>query len=87
MTSQTMTASYRVIARHHWLLDCTITESVSTCETYRKFTATIYGFRGFLIYEGELYEGITTLIIAKVKQIRGLIEQGDESVFHQDCRI
>jgi hypothetical protein len=78
---------YRVIARHKWLSDCTITESISDDERYRKFTATICGWRGFEIYCGELYDGVTKKVIAKVKEIREKIQAGDEAIFYQDCHI
>ena len=78
---------YKVIARHKWLCDCTITESISECERYRKFTATILGWRGFEIYCGILQDGLTKRIIAKVKEIREDIETGNDYHFYQDCKI
>ena len=82
-----MPIKYRVIARHHWLTDCTITESISECDRYRKFTATILGWRGFEIYCGALYDGVSKKVIDKVKEIRQKIESGDEGTFYQDCHI
>ena len=78
---------YRVLARHKWLSDCTITESISECDRYRKFTATILGWRGFEIYCGALYYGVTKKIRAKVEEIRAKIERGDDTIFYQDCHI
>ena len=78
---------YRVLARHKWLTDCTITESISDCDRYRRFTATICGWRGFEIYCGVLYGGLTKKIIAKVKDIREKIQSGDDTSFYQDCHI
>lgn len=78
---------YRVIARHKWLSDCTISESISECERYRKFVATILGWRGFQIYCGEPYPGYVKKIIAKVKEIRERIENGDDRPFYEDSRI
>jgi len=79
---------YKVIGRHKkWVTHCTVTESISDCGRYRKFIATIHGWRGFEIYCGVLYEGLTEKIIAKVSQIRDTIEAGDIKEFYRDCRI
>lgn len=87
MARQQSLIKYKVIGRHHWLVDCTITESISECERYRKFTATILGWRGFEIYCGVLYDGLVKAVIAKVKEIRNKIEKGEDSCFYQDCHI
>lgn len=80
---------YRVLARHKWLTDCTITESISECERYCKFTATICGWRGFEIWCGSSFLPNDTVkrVIAKVKEIREKIESGDDTSFYQDCHI
>ncbi|GAI45403.1 unnamed protein product, partial [marine sediment metagenome] len=49
--------------------------------------ATILGWRGFEIYCGALYEGVTKKVIAKVKEIREKIQSGDDTHFYQDCHI
>ena len=82
---------YRVLARHRWVSGCTITESISDCDRYRRFTATIDGWRGFEIYCGALYEAdhkdIIRRIIAKVKEIQENIRIGNDYHFYQDNRI
>ena len=77
---------YRVIARHKWVSDCTITELVSDCDRYRKFVATISGWRGFELYCGVPYPELVQEIIKKVKEIRERIKIDDKS-FYQDCHI
>ena len=77
----------KVLARHKWLVGCIITESYdenkSTAkQAYRRFTATIRGWRNWVIYEGFVTKNTTQLVIDKVKSIRERIDQGDESVFN-----
>ncbi len=76
----------KVLARHKWLIGCTITESndenrSTATQAYRRFTATIRGWRNWLIYEGFVTKNTTQLVIDKVKSIRDRIDKGDESVF------
>ncbi len=78
--------AWKVIGRHKWVSGATITESYDTSKerlgyTYRRFTATIRGWRNFLIYEGELKEEVTKKVIKRVKELRDRIDKGDESVF------
>lgn len=69
----------RIIGRHRWVLDALITESIQGDKV--RFTATIHGWQGFLIYEGKYYEGLSQDIAETVRDIRDRIEAGDESVF------
>lgn len=84
---------YRVLARHrNWVSGCTITESISECDRYRRFTATIDGWRGFEIWCGALYDtpdpkDIIRRIIAKVREIQDAIRSGNDTHFYQDNRI
>ena len=78
----------KILARHKWLTGCTITESndenkSDASRAYRRFTATIRGWRNWLIYEGFVTENTTQFVIDKVRSIRDRIDKGDESVFTQ----
>jgi hypothetical protein len=65
---------YRVLARHRkYVLNCTITESISDCERYRKFTATICGWQGFEIFRGVTDENTFNKVIAKVNELKDRI--------------
>lgn len=77
---------WKILARHKWIIGAVITESVNENKsdinkTYRRFTATVRGWRNFKIYEGYLHEIDTKEIINKVREIRDRIDNGDESVF------
>ena len=77
---------WKVIGRHKWVSGATITESYDESKetkghSYRRFTATIRGWRNFLIYEGVLKDGVTKKVIKRVKELRDRIDSGDESVF------
>lgn len=83
-------SSFRVLARHKWVLGATITESVrrdsATDEngvSIRRFTATIRGFRNWKIYEGPAGNDIVGFIINLVTGIRDKIDEGDIEVFDQ----
>ncbi len=81
---------WKVIARHKWVSGCTITESYRVDEDkYRKFTATINGWRGFELYCGAITdnETLTKRIIDKVKDIQQAIQRGDDWFFYNDCKI
>lgn len=77
---------WKIIARNNdWVAGCTITQSynIHGDGSFRRFTATIRGWRGFLIYEGKV--NIDTFSIQKVqekvREIRDRIDSGDEKVF------
>ena len=79
--------TWKIVGRHNWVSGAVITESYDDSKerldyTYRRFTATIRGWRNFLIYEGELKEGVTTKVRKRVIEIRDRIDKGDESVFN-----
>ena len=45
---------WRIIARHKWIPKTVLTESyLIEDDNFRRFTATIDGFRNFKIYEGR----------------------------------
>jgi hypothetical protein len=79
---------WKVLARHKWVAGCTITESINLQDdSKRKFTATIRGWRNFLLFEGDSRTIDANNIQAKVIEIRNLIDQGNEEVFTQDHMI
>lgn len=79
----------RVLARHKWVLGAVITESVDEKRegykdiSYRRFTATIEGFRNWKIYEGYLAEDTSEKVKEAVKYIRDCIKGGNETIFKQ----
>ena len=80
--------SMKILARHKWLVGCTITESVDREDTaYRRFTATINGWQNFKIYEGFLIKDMAQAIINRVKTVQERIQSGDDSVFNEDVSI
>ncbi len=77
----------KILARHKWLVGCTITESFDNtkdteAQVYRRFTATIRGWRNWLIFEGLVTPDTTQFVIDKVKSIRKRIDENDKSVFN-----
>ncbi len=77
----------KILARHKWLTGCTITENYDNTkdtetQCYRRFTATIRGWRNWLIFEGLVTSETTQFVIDKVKLIRKRIDEDDESVFN-----
>ena len=82
--------TWKILARHRWVSGATITESelieddpISAGTFYRRFTATIRGWRGFRIFEGRLYPNVVKDVKAKVVEIRDRIDAGDETVFYE----
>jgi hypothetical protein len=76
----------KVLARHKWVHGATITESEDTTKdgeiAWRRFTATIRGWRGWKIYEGFCREGIGEEVRRCVEEIKTKIDAGEETVFH-----
>ncbi len=82
----------KILAKHKWLVGCTITESHDETKStndkvYCKFTATIRGWRNFVIYEGFCFIGMAEAVKNKVKEIRDKIDNKDNSVFEEDSKI
>jgi hypothetical protein len=77
----------RKIGRHRNVIGATITESVDEDDNIRRFTATIRGFQNWRLFEGKTTSDAFKKVIAKVKEIRDRIDNGDESVFYEDCTI
>jgi len=76
----------KIIARHKdWVAGANITESddenYNGKFAYRRYTATIRGFRNFKIYEGEIKENMVDIVKYKVKKIMNRIDNNDETVF------
>ena len=66
------------VIHYYKLPDTTLTESVSG--NIHRFIATIYGIRGWKIYEGE--ECKESLIIDKINDIRDRISNNDRSIYY-----
>ena len=82
----------KILARHKWLIGCTITEShdeskSTSDKVWCRFTATVRGWRNFVIYEGFCFVGMAEDIKKKVREIRDKIDAGDELVFTENCTI
>lgn len=81
---------WKVLARHTWVAGCTITESEDITQTdiaYRRMTATIRGWRNFVIYEGDIAKISSEKIRDKVMEIRDRIDNGDQEIFEVDSKI
>jgi len=76
---------FRIVAKHKWVLNATITESVCiTDDSIRRFTATICGWKNWKIYEGEMGSGeVANFVFDKVRDIRNKLESGDETILEQ----
>ena len=74
--------TWKVLARHKWVVGATITESVGVYDNNRRFTATIRGFQSWRIWQGpgEKNPGGNE-IQRRVIRIRNRIDANDESVF------
>ena len=72
-----------------WVIGCKITESFDekkegysqSAVSYRRFTATILGWRGWIIFEDYLYEGVGEDVKSAVEIIKKEIEKGNEKIF------
>ena len=76
----------KIIARHKWLVGVLITESSDIAKStesqaYRRFTATIRGWRNWRLFEGLIDGNTVQAVIDKAKSIRDRIDAGDETVF------
>ena len=81
-----MPRKWRIIGRHKWITNTTITESVCRDdEHYRRFTATIYGYRNWRLWQGNMSEEgmshVVATVQAKVQGIKARIAADDETVF------
>lgn len=73
----------KVLAKHKWVVDTIITESIDKKdESYRRFTATINGFRGWKIFEGYLTKNTIEAVKNIVKQIKDKIDNGEDGIFY-----
>jgi CRISPR/Cas system-associated exonuclease Cas4 (RecB family) len=76
----------KVISRHKdWVKYATITElddeNWKGEFAYRKYVATIYGFRGWKIYEVEIRENMVKEVVDIVEYIKKEIENNNLSIF------
>ena len=67
----------KILAKHKWLVNCTINEMLDTVTEQRYFVATVYGWKGFYIMDNRNSEKI----VKEVKEIRRKIEENDEEIF------
>jgi len=67
----------KILAKHKWLVNCTINEMLDTVTEQRYFVATVYGWKGFYIMDNRNSEKI----VKEVKKIRRKIEENDEEIF------
>lgn len=83
---------FKILARHKWVANATITESVGSEGDghIRRFTATICGFRNWKIYEGRADDPrVGPFVRDKVIEIRDRIESGNQEIFVEEnefCR-
>jgi len=79
----------QILARHHhWVEGATITESYDTNDdTIRRFTATIRGWRNFLIYEGKVQRHTVEAVKNRVQTVRDSIDMGNESIFYRSVAL
>ena len=75
---------WKVVARHKWVSNAKITESHNNSENLIRFTATIFGWRNWKIYEGKMGNSETAQkVMEKVIEIRNKIQAGDKKVFYE----
>lgn len=78
---------WKIIARHKWVSEAIITESINETEKLVRFTATIFGWRNWKIWEGKLNESmISQYVQQKVMGIRDKIKSGDEEIFNKEIK-
>lgn len=79
---------WKVLAKHKWVAGCTITESVNLInDNKRRYTATIRGWRNFVIYEGDPSKIDTQEIVNKVKEIRNAMDKDENEAFEMGHSI
>ena len=66
----------KILARHKWLVHCTINEMIDTKTDKRYFVAKIHGWGGWYLSNDK-----TQNIIDEVKLIREKIENDDKKIF------
>ena len=77
---------WQVIGRHKWVDGATITESIRRDNSeFRRFTATIFGYRNWRIWTGNIVvsgmPSVVATVMARVVAIRARISVCDDSVF------
>ena len=83
-----MAKQWKILARHKWVSGATITESYNLSENrLTRFTATIRGWRNWLIFEGDITTINAQRIADKVCEIMDRIDSGDKSIFQEDVKI
>ena len=79
---------WKIIARHKWVSNATITESYDTNDSsIRRFTATVCGWTNFKIFEGRTQKNISKKIVEKVNYIREKIENNEDDIFYENVLI
>ena len=77
----------KIIGRHRDRVGICITESYDEKkegDSYRRFTATIRGWRNWKLYEGYMFEGIFEKVVEKAIEIRDLIDSNDPDIFNYE---
>ncbi|MFF2531365.1 hypothetical protein ACFVS2_20895 [Brevibacillus sp. NPDC058079] len=80
---------WKILARHKCIVGATVTESVDVSQetsisTIRRFTATIRGYRGLVIYEGDPKLIDLNQVFGIVQKIRDCIDTGDLAVINRN---
>lgn len=79
--TKTDATRFRLLGRKtRWVSGATVSEYIND-ENVRRFTATIRGWNGWFLWEGDGRIVPLDSIINKVREIRDRIDSGDESVF------
>lgn len=79
--TKTSETKFRLLGRKtKWVSGVTFSEYINDENTVR-FTATIRGWQGWFLWQGNGRYTPLGLIIEKAREIRDRIDSGDESVF------
>ena len=80
---------WRILARHKWVHGAVIAESCNEGSTRKRFTATIRGFRGWKLWEGEYGEaqGVCENVANKVRELIKRVDANEEAVFYEKVSI
>lgn len=74
---------WRVIGRHRWVAGAKISESAIPGTGWRRFTATIRGWRNWKIAVNHRHnERQLGYVLRRVRWIRDLIDMGNEDIFN-----
>ena len=78
----------KIIARHKKVIaGAVITESCNDDDTVHRYTATIRGWRNWVIYEGKVDRDTFGWVVQRVREIRDRIDEGDDRVFIESVSL